>query len=51
MVLTKQTQERLIDEFLSTHSVIETQAFIKGMEAIIEVINNNEDPRQTFVGC
>lgn len=53
MILTKQAQERMIDKYLSTHTVVETKAFIEGMDAMVEFINKRaqDDPYQNFVGC
>ena len=39
MVLTKEHQEVMVNKYLSSHTVAETEAFMEGMEAIIKLIN------------
>ena len=39
MIFTKDAQEKIINEFLMDHTVIETQAFILGMDAAVDFIN------------
>ena len=39
MIFTKNAQEKLINEFLMDHTVLETQSFILGMDAAIDHIN------------
>ena len=41
MVLTKEHQETMVNNYLQTHTVSETESFIKGMEAIIKLVNRN----------
>jgi hypothetical protein len=39
MVLTKEHQEAMVNKYFETHTAIETEAFMDGMEAIIKLIN------------
>ena len=39
MVFTKDAQDKLVNEFFEDHTVLETQAFILGMDATIDFIN------------
>jgi len=41
MVLTKEHQEQMINSYLKTHTVAETEAFIDGMDAMVKLINKN----------
>jgi hypothetical protein len=41
MVLTKEHQEAMVNNYLKDHTVLETQSYIKGMTAIIDLINKN----------
>ncbi len=46
MVLTKEHQEQMVNSYLKTHTVTETEAYIQGINDIIELINkqvNNKD--------
>jgi len=39
MIFTKDAQDKLVNEFLMDHTVLETQAFILGLDAAINHIN------------
>ena len=39
MVLSKEHQEVMVHKYLETHTVVETEAFMEGMEAMIKLIN------------
>lgn len=39
MILTKEHQEQMVNSYLKTHTVSETESYIKGIEAIIKLIN------------
>ena len=41
MILTKEHQEHLVTKYLQGHTVAELEAFIEGMNAVIELINKN----------
>ena len=41
MVLTKEKQEEMVAKYLLRHTVAETEAFIDGMQTIINYINKN----------
>ena len=44
MILTKESQEKMVANYLMTHSVEQTESFIDGVQAIVSLINkfNNE---------
>lgn len=39
MVITKEMQERLLNNYMKEHNVDECNGFIDGMESLIEAIN------------
>jgi hypothetical protein len=39
MILTKEHQQQMVNSYLKTHTVSETESYIKGIEAIIKLIN------------
>ena len=39
MILTQEHQQQMIHAYLKTHSVTETEAYIQGINDIIELIN------------
>jgi len=39
MILTKEHQEQMINTYLKTHSVTETEAYIEGINDIVQLIN------------
>ena len=39
MILTKEHQEQIVYSYLKTHTVTETEAYIQGINDIIELIN------------
>ena len=39
MVLTQEHQEQMIHSYLKTHTVTETEAYIQGINDIVELIN------------
>ena len=39
MILTKEHQEHLINSYLKTHTVTETEAYIQGINDIVQLIN------------
>ena len=41
MTLTKEHQEAMVNKYLKTHTVLETEAFIDGMDQMIKLINKN----------
>jgi hypothetical protein len=46
MILTKETQEKEVNEYLKNNSVEKTQAFIDGMNKAFELIIPKEEPKQ-----
>lgn len=40
MIISKQAQEKLVYDFLQDHTVKETEAFSKGMEAAFNLVHN-----------
>ena len=39
MILTKEHQEQMINSYLKTHTVAETEAYIQGINDIVQLIN------------
>ena len=39
MVLSKEHQEVMVNSYLATHTVAETEAFMEGMDAMIKLID------------
>tara|TARA_R110000765_G_scaffold348274_1_gene438384 strand:- start:499 stop:630 length:132 start_codon:yes stop_codon:yes gene_type:complete len=39
MVLTKEHQEAMVNKYFETHTAIETEAFMDGMNAVVELLN------------
>ncbi len=39
MILTKEHQEQMINSYLKNHTVTETEAYIQGINDIIQLIN------------
>ena len=39
MVLTKEHQEQMVYSYLKTHTVTETEAYIQGINDIVQLIN------------
>ena len=39
MILTKEHQEAMVNKYLSSHTVAETESFMDGMNEIIKLIN------------
>jgi hypothetical protein len=43
MILTKDSQEKMVANYLMTHSVEQTEGFIDGIQAIVSLINKFND--------
>jgi hypothetical protein len=39
MIITKEQQEVMVDNYLKTHTVAETKSFVDGMIAVLSLIN------------
>ena len=39
MILTKEHQQQMLNSYLKTHTVTETEAYIQGINDIVELIN------------
>ncbi|WP_396180039.1 hypothetical protein [Flavobacterium sp.] len=46
MILSKEIQEKAVNEYLQNNSVEKTQAFIDGMNKVFELIIPKEEPKQ-----
>ena len=39
MILTKEHQEQMVNSYLKTHTAAETEAYIQGINDIVQLIN------------
>lgn len=46
MILTKEHQDYLTTKYLQGHTIAEVEAFVDGMDAIVELINKHEKTKQ-----
>lgn len=43
MIFTKESYEKTVGNYLMSHTVKETESFIEGMEAMIDIIKNYKE--------